>query len=58
MNEQFLIQDTRFIEEFKVDHLMDLKKRTSSKHSIKVWKQGKLKMPDHWITECMVLVIV
>lgn len=54
MNEQFLIEDTRFIEEFKDKSFNGFKKTDVVKALNKSMETGKVENACHWITECMV----
>ena len=54
MDEQFLIQDTRHLEDFKDKTFSDFKKRDVYNALYKSIETGKVENACHWITECVV----
>ena len=54
MDEQFLIQDTRHLEDFKDKTFSGFKKTDVIKTLFKSIETGKVENACHWLTECMV----
>jgi len=54
MDEQFLIQDTRHLEDFKDKSFSGFKKTDVLKTLFKSIETGKMENACHWITECMI----
>jgi len=54
MDEQFLIQDTRHLEEFKDKSFSGFKKSEVIKTLFKSIENGKVENACHWMTECMI----
>ena len=54
MDEQFLIQDTRHLDEFKDKSFSGFKKTDVLKTLFKSIEAGKVENACHWITECMI----
>ena len=54
MDEQFIIQDTRHLEDFKDKSFSGFKKTDVIKTLFKSIETGKVENACHWLTECMV----
>jgi len=54
MNEIYLIEDTRFLEQFKDKSFSGFKKTEVIKTLFKSIETGKIENACHWITECMI----
>ena len=54
MDEQFIIQDTRYLEDFKDKSFSGFKKSDVIKTLFKSIETGKVENACHWLTECMI----
>ena len=54
MNEEFIIQDTRHLTDFKEKSFSGFKKKDVIKTLFTSIETGKVENACHWITECMV----
>ena len=54
MNQSFLIEDTRYLEDFKDKSFSSFKKTDVIKTLFKSIETGKVENACHWITECIV----
>jgi hypothetical protein len=54
MNQTYLIEDTRYLEEFKDKSFSGFKKTDVIKTLFKSIEEGKVENSCHWITECMI----